>query len=114
MHNAQFKTFVLTFREPVRRCVFVDVHQGPALLNVVRSLVQHAIFKSEAKDRDDLVLNVLIALELDVGFEYTDVIISVALINGRNSSELFMIPRILLTIRLDDFFYGADEKKLRN
>lgn len=101
---------MLTLGEPVLRCLFINFHQRRAPFHMIRSLVQHAIFKSVTKNRDDLVLNCLVALELNVGFEYANLVVCVALINRRNSSELFMIPRILFTIRLDDFFYGAGEK----
>lgn len=80
---------------------------------MIRSLVQHAILETHAKNAQNFAVDELVALELHIRLKDAHMIICVALINGRHATELFMVPRVLLLVRLDDFLYG-EEKKLRN
>lgn len=99
----------LTLDEPVFGSSVVCVQKRSALRDVIRSFIQHAIFEALAQDVDDLVVDALVTLELSVGFENADLVVCVALVDGWNATELLVVPWILFTVRLDDFFCGREK-----
>lgn len=76
---------------------------------MIWSLVQHAVLKAHTKDGEDVVVDSLVALELLVGLEQAHRVVGVALVDGRHTTELLVVPRILFTVRLDDFFCGVEK-----
>jgi uncharacterized protein (UPF0548 family) len=76
---------------------------------VVWSLIQHAVLETHSQDGQDVVVDGLVALELLIGLEQANRVVRVALIDGRDAAELLVVPWILFTIRLDDFFYGMEK-----
>lgn len=76
---------------------------------MIRCLVEYAILEPHTQNVEYLAIDDLVALELNVGFELADLVVCVALVDGRNPTLLLVVPRILLTVGLDDFFYGEEE-----
>lgn len=76
---------------------------------MIRCLVQHAILESHAKNHENVVVDELIALELLVGLEYASLILGLALVDGRDATELLMVPRVLLLVRRYNFFCGCEK-----
>jgi hypothetical protein len=103
----------LTLDEPVLSSFVVGVHQRLTLAHMIRRLVQDAVLESLSQDAQDRVVDEFVASPLLVGFEHTHLVVDVALVDGGNATELFVVPRILLAVWLDDFFYGT-RRKLRN
>ena len=88
-YQHRFRTVLrmLTFDEPIEFVLSVLLPQRIALLSLVMTIVEEAVFVPLAKDVYHLRLNESIPLVLFMSFVLAGQIVSVALVNGGNPPE---------------------------
>lgn len=101
----------LTFREPVGLGFLVVLQQWCALLYLIGCLIGNTVFEALTQNAEDFIVNQFVAFELHIGLPLAAWIIHVALIDGRHTVELLMIPWIVLLIWDNNRFYPRIQSK---